>query len=128
MAILCEEMHVITDSEDGGRLSPERDVNQLVLLGDHGRPRGEGIGDQERWRIGRRRRDQLADEVRDDQREVIEEGLPELDDVEVAVEVEGEAVGDGGVAHVEARGARLGKDVGAVGGGEYLVAGVLGED
>lgn len=101
MAPLFQKIKVVGEREHQSRRSVERDVDEIVLASDGGGPQIDDVGDQEM--AGERiQPDQFPDELVDVRRERLEESGPVLLGAGIAVVVEGEAVGDGGVADVEA--------------------------
>lgn len=116
MAVFPEEIQVIIQGQNERRFRPERDAHQIVLPRDIRRPHVERIGDQARHR--RVRPGQIPHQLVDVRREHVDQPLHELVVVYRAVEAEGEAVGDGRVADVEAGAPRRREYVGgAVGAG-----------
>ncbi|CAL9752436.1 unnamed protein product [Musa acuminata subsp. burmannicoides] len=86
-----------------------------MVLGQGGRPREEGVGEDEV--DGDLREEELPDQLVDVGGEEVEEGGVELLGVRMAVEGHRQAVADELVADVEAPGACAGEDVAVVRGG-----------
>ena len=104
-----EQVQVIVETDDQSWFCPERDVNEIVLVGNHGGPNVEGVSDQASG--GTVGVDDTSDEFVDVSGENMENPLHELIVVEGTVEANGEAVGDGGVTDVETGVTSTGEDI-----------------
>lgn len=116
MAVFFEKMPMVGQSKGQRRLRPERNIHEAVLLRHRRRPRVKSVGHQQVVPVGIAA-DDVSDELVGACREIAHDDPPVVLEVEVAVELQGEAVADGGVADVETRAARLGEGVGVAGAG-----------
>lgn len=114
MTIKPKKIEMIIQGEDQSRLCPERDIWQPKLPSYHWWPHEKSVRNQttNSWLC---RLHNLLHRLLRMRRIHVQQGGHELVVVERAVELHGEAVGDGGVAYVEA---------GVAGGGEDVIVGV----
>lgn len=106
MTIFLKKMPMVGQRKGQGRLRPEGDIEKVIVPSNSRRPWIECVGDQKILPIGIGT-DHLPHKLIHTTRKVAHDDLPVLLKVKIAIELQRQAVADGGVANVETRSPRF---------------------
>lgn len=116
MTIFLKKMPMVGQSKGQSRLRPEGDIEKVIVPSDSRRPWIECVGDQKILGIGIAT-DHLPHKLIHTPGKIAHDDLPVLLKVKIAIELQRQAVADGGVAYVEARPPRFREQIDVAGAG-----------